>query len=42
MAQERTVQEAFIEAWNITSVNHNAASIADITNSKMEMEDVFF
>jgi hypothetical protein len=42
MAQERTVQEAFIEAWNITPVNYKTANISETANSNTEMEDIFF
>jgi len=42
MAQERTVQEAFIEAWNITPVSYKTAPISEAANSNTEMEDIFF
>jgi len=42
MAQERTLQEAFIEAWNIPSSAIKAETIADKKSEESGMEDILF
>jgi hypothetical protein len=42
MAQERTVQEAFVGAWKITSSTYKVASFVPEILNKNQMEDVLF